>query len=90
MNAVMSASTSGPYKDYGLVGSHAYTTIGVATYNNEKLVIMRNPWATEGYTGPWNDKSSKWTDAAKKALKHTTANDGKFFVPFSVYKSVFG
>ena len=90
MKAVMSTGTSGSYKDVGLVGGHAYTTIGVATYNNEKLVIMRNPWAVEKYTGPWNDKSSKWTDAAKKALNHTTANDGKFYVPFSVYKSSFG
>ena len=90
MKAIMSTGTSGSYAAVGLVGGHAYTTIGVAEYNGEKLVIMRNPWSVEKYTGPWNDKSSKWTAAAKKALNHVSANDGKFYVPLSVYKSSFG
>ena len=51
---------------------------------------MRNPSGEERYTGPWSDKSTKWTDAAKKALRHTTTvNDGKFFIPYSVYKTTF-
>ena len=90
MKAVISSTTSGrTYKTVGLVRGHAYTTIGVAEYRGEKLVIMGNPWADEKYTGPWNNKSSKWTSAAKRALRHTTADDGKFFVPLSVYQSSF-
>jgi len=42
---------------YGLVGGHAYTTLGVVELSNGvKLVKARNPWSSERYTGPWNDK----------------------------------
>ena len=78
------------YRRAGLTKNPAYTTIGVAEYGGEKLVIMRDPKGAERYSGPWSDKSTKWTDAAKKALNHTTANDGKFFVPLTMYPKYFG
>lgn len=74
----------------GLVCGHAYTTLGVATYNNQRLVLVRNPWGSERYTGPWSDSSAELTDAAKQALGHSSANDGKFFVPMELYHSLFG
>ena len=74
-------------REYGLSPSHAYTTVGVTTYNGEKLVLLRNPWGTEKYNGPWSDKdSAKWTADAKAALKHTHKNDGLFYMPFDIYK----
>lgn len=64
--------TSGVQRSsYGLVGSHAYTVLGAAEYNGEKLILVRNPWGKEKYTGPWSDNDRKWTPAAQKALKHT-------------------
>jgi hypothetical protein len=53
-------------KAYNLVAGHAYSLIGTAVYNKEKLVKVRNPWGSERYTGPWSDKdTAKWTAAAK-------------------------
>ena len=70
--------------------NHAYTVIGVAEYNGEQLIKMRNPWGVEKYTGPWSDKdTSKWTEAARKALGHTNANDGSFYVPADLYSQLF-
>lgn len=75
----------------GLVTSHAYTVLGVAQYNGQKFVKCRNPWGVERYTGPWSDTkdATKWTDAAKKAMNHTVANDGTFFVPLANFKTLF-
>lgn len=74
----------------GLITGHAYTVLGKATYNGEKLIKMRNPWGSEHYKGTWSDKdTTKWTAAAKKALNHTTQNDGTFYVPVADYKILF-
>jgi hypothetical protein len=53
---------------YGLAKSHAYTIMAALTLTDEtgkewNLLKMRNPWASEGYNGPWNDKDHvRWTD----------------------------
>ena len=84
-------SAANQKSDYGLVAGHAYTVLGPRTYNGEKLVLLRNPWGSERYTGPWSDTESpsRWTDHAKSALNHTLANDGKFFMRFTDYKNIF-
>lgn len=38
---------------YGLVSSHAYSVLGVNT--STQRIIVRNPWASEKYTGPGSD-----------------------------------
>lgn len=73
-----------------LVTGHAYTVLGKAEYKGEKLIKMRNPWGSERYKGTWGDSDTKkWTADAKKALKHTTQNDGTFFVPLADFKVLF-
>ena len=55
-------------KVFGLVQGHAYTLLGCYELKDrqgrtvERLVHLRNPWAKETYTGPWNDHSWEWTD----------------------------
>lgn len=62
----MLASTSKSY--FGLSGSHAYTVLSAQTvYNADgtekaKLVLMRNPWGFDDYTGPWSDSDPIWND----------------------------
>jgi hypothetical protein len=48
---------------------------------------MRNPWGSEKYNGAWCDKNL--SDHAKKALNHTSSNDGTFYVPVADYKRLF-
>ena len=75
----------------GLAHSHAYTVIGVVTLSNGvDLVKIRNPWGSEGYTGPWSDESDLWTDelAAEVNLENNM-EDGFFFCDIDTFMSSF-
>jgi len=81
-------------KKYGLTIWHAYSILDVVEIKDgdsvkEKLVKIRNPWGREGYNGPWSDGSNLWTDEYEKQVGLTKANDGAYFMPFSIFKEVF-
>lgn len=70
----------------GLVSGHAYTLLDLVQLSTgEKLAKVRNPWSKEQYYGDWSDNSNKWTDALKKEVNLTNADDGIFFLPFKLY-----
>lgn len=73
----------------GLSDNHAYTIIGNAEYQGTKLVKIRNPWGSEGYTGPYSDKSSEWTPEARAALGSVDKDDGIFWMTISDFKDLF-
>ena len=50
---------------------------------------LRNPWAKETYTGPWNDSSRNWTEDFKRQVPHKTSNEGQFFMALSDYQKGF-
>jgi calpain-15 len=54
----------------GIVIGHAYSILDLAIFKGEKLIQLRNPWGSMEWTGPWSDKSPKWTPEAKKALNY--------------------
>lgn len=55
------------------------------------LVKLRNPWAIETYTGPWNNKDSKWTSEAQKQVGGVLSKqEGTFFMPISDFVKHFG
>ena len=63
----------------GLTSGHAYSLIGAYVVNGKKMVKMRNPWSSEGYTGPYSDKAAFWntvSDAEKARVGYKNANDG--------------
>jgi hypothetical protein len=71
----------------GLANGHAYSVIGVKELSNgTKLVVMRNPWGSEGFTGDWSDGSALWTDELKEEAGWEQKNDGKFFMSVADYK----
>jgi calpain-15 len=69
-NYALTAATQ--KKSFGLVPGHAYSLLGCYELKDssgrvvEQLVHMRNPWAKETYTGPWNDSSRNWTEDYKR------------------------
>lgn len=76
---------------YGIVGGHAYSFIKtVKLSNGTRLVQVRNPWSVERYTGPWGDKSTKWTQKYKDEAGFDAKDDGLFFLPIEIFKSDFG
>lgn len=50
---------------------------------------MRNPWASELYTGAWCDKCSEWNDQSKREAGWVDKDDGVFFMPLANYHSTF-
>jgi hypothetical protein len=50
---------------------------------------MRNPWGSELYSGPWNDKDKRWTPALLKQVNHYPANDGVFWMPVEDFRTPF-
>ena len=62
---IMAAVSRGTNKKTGIVGSHAWTTLGVTeAVPGVKLVKVRNPWGHEKYTGPWCDECKEWKDVS--------------------------
>jgi len=73
---------------YNLPTSHAYTVLGNYEIKDAignvvvRLYHVRNPWAVDVYTGPWNDNDSKWTDLYRSQVPYIkNTNDGGFFIP---------
>jgi hypothetical protein len=70
----------------GLANGHAYTVIGVNELSTgQRLVKLRNPWGSEGFTGAWSDSSSSWTNDLKDEVNHGSADDGIFFMSIEDY-----
>lgn len=65
----------------GLVGSHLYAILRVAEYRGKRFVVLRNPWGSWEWKGPWSDGSAEWTDEwmdLRKELNHKFGDDGQF------------
>ena len=86
-------TTSCSVSKHGLTADHAYTIIGAVAFEykgvQQKLLKMRNPWATENYNGPWNDNDKRWTPELRQQVGSVKANDGIFFMPILVLKEAF-
>jgi len=74
----------------GLIGGHAYSVIRALEYNGKRFVIVRNPWGSSEWTGPWSDGSKEWTKEwlpALEHLNHTFGDDGEFVMEYTDFLS---
>lgn len=62
---------------------HAYTVLQVVECYGHKMIQLRNTWGRVEWTGPWSDKSFKWSAKMKKSLKPTGKEDGIFWMEFN-------
>ena len=84
---------AGTLKDppYGLVGSHAYTVLGVMDEESlglPQLIKLRNPWGEQDYTGPF---SYVWLETrGKKKEAELLYKHGKdyFWMPLCDFTKV--
>jgi hypothetical protein len=72
VNYIMGLGTSGgsdtTYNSCGIANGHAYSLqapfeMTDASGTVHKVLLIRNPWGTSGYSGTWNKDDSNWTDA---------------------------
>jgi len=77
-----------------LIAGHAYSIKGLYYLRcprgviQQRLIQVHNPWSNEYYTGPWNDKDTKWSDFYRKQIdkEHVFgANDGMFFMDLETF-----
>jgi len=51
----------------GIAESHAYSVLAVFEMNvsgtNVPMIMIRNPWGSGTYTGPYNPSSQSWNDS---------------------------
>ncbi|KAG0238145.1 hypothetical protein BGW42_007136 [Actinomortierella wolfii] len=72
----------------GLVPHHAYSVLGTAEYNGERLVHLRNPWGKVEWNGDWSDDSDKWTPEAIEALGAKNKDDGRFWMSYTDFMKI--
>ena len=47
------------------------------------MITMRNPWAGEEYSGPWNKKDKRWSPEMQKQIANM--DPSVFFLPMSYF-----
>lgn len=52
----------------GIRPSHAYTILDVKEYNKKRLILLRDPWGENEWSGEWNLNSPRWTPELKRAF----------------------
>jgi len=72
-NYIMAVGTAGSGNDQhtntcGIAMSHAYSMLAAFTMTDasnvaHKMLLLRNPWGTTGYSAGWNHADTAWTDA---------------------------
>jgi hypothetical protein len=89
----MTAWTYGSSKDYtgtNVVGNHAYTILGWAFNNNNKYIVLRNPW---GVTEPAGLNTYQgvlsFFDKSFWRPINMVGNDGIFAIQASSFKNLF-
>lgn len=45
----------------GLVGNLSYSVVRAVALNGKRFVVVRDPWGSAGWDGPWSDGSKEWT-----------------------------
>lgn len=76
--------------DCGIAYGHAYSILAAFTMSGTKMVMLRNPWGTTGYTGDWHKDDSSWTDSLVAEVPldvdpRTSDSDGIFVMPISTF-----
>ncbi|XP_036916110.1 calpain-9 isoform X2 [Sturnira hondurensis] len=81
---------------FGLIKGHAYTVTGIDQVNfrgrRTELVRVRNPWGQVEWNGSWSDSSPEWHaigPAEQQRLRHTTLDDGEFWMAFGDFTAHF-
>ena len=84
-------------KNQGISDGHAYSILGVKSYEKGNktvnLIKMRNPWGFGEWTGMYSDNDKvSWTPEMKKYFEYdssTEGNNGVFFIQFDDFKNYF-
>ena len=66
----------------GIEDGHAYSVLKATEYKGTRLLLVKNPWGTVEWNGPWSDGSKEWTADALTTLGHSFGDDGIFWMTY--------
>ncbi|KAL3302603.1 calpain family cysteine protease [Colletotrichum asianum] len=66
----------------GIIEMHAYSVMKAVEMDNQRLVLLKNPWGKGEWTGAWSDGSSQWTPEWLQKLNHKFGDDGAFWISY--------
>ncbi|OAR00102.1 hypothetical protein LLEC1_04404 [Akanthomyces lecanii] len=64
----------------GIIEGHAYSIQRVVEIENQRLILLRNPWGQGEWKGAWADGSKEWSPEWMKKLGHKFGEDGEFWI----------
>ena len=65
---LVSTSLTDSSTGLGLTTRHAYSLLNLHGVEHVRLVQLRNPWAKDTWTGPYNNKCTNWTKELRAEL----------------------
>lgn len=81
------------FKSAGLSCNHTYSLLSAMEIIHKgskvQLLKLRDPWATQNWTGNWSKNSSLWTKELKQQLNYTPEDRGIFFMEYKDYIKYF-
>ncbi|KAI8283598.1 Calpain-8 [Colletotrichum sp. SAR11_240] len=66
----------------GIIEMHAYSVMKAVEMDNQRLVLLKNPWGKGEWKGAWSDGSSQWTPEWLQKLNHKFGDDGAFWISY--------
>ncbi|PUU77477.1 hypothetical protein B9Z19DRAFT_1086267 [Tuber borchii] len=66
----------------GIISGHAYSVLKAREVKGKRFVLVRNPWGSTEWTGPWSDGSKEWTAEWMTLLEHQFGDDGAFWMSY--------
>ncbi|KAF9480349.1 cysteine proteinase [Pholiota conissans] len=70
----------------GLFGAHAYSILRTKECRGKRFIVLRNPWGSSEWQGPWSDGSKEWNGEwieVLKELDHVLGDDGEFVMEYA-------
>jgi hypothetical protein len=68
---------------HGLSTNHSYAILRAVECLGKRFVVVRNPWGTGEWRGPWSNGSSEWTQEWVRILPqlgHAFGDNGQFIM----------
>ncbi|OBT79564.1 hypothetical protein VF21_01271 [Pseudogymnoascus sp. 05NY08] len=66
----------------GIIEGHAYSIMRAVEMDDQRLLLLKNPWGKGEWTGPWSDGSKEWTPEWMVKLDHRFGDDGAFWISY--------
>ena len=90
MGASTSAGSNQTPNDCGISYGHAFSILTTFTMSGNKMIMLRDPFGSTGYSGPWHKDDTAWTDALVALVPfgvdpRTSDTDGIFVMPIATF-----